>query len=116
MDTAITITESYRNGVKVITVEGHLDATNAPQLEDTFEKTNQKEDSKKILLDFEGLVYISSAGLRVLLTASKQFSEREISFSICSLCPDVKQIFDISGFTSIFSIYESNDEALQNLS
>ena len=63
-------------------------------------------------MNFEKLDYISSAGLRVLLTAAKQLKRVDGELRICSLNEVVAEVFDISGFTTIFKVFRSESEAL----
>ncbi len=66
----------------------------------------------RFLVNFEKLDYISSAGLRVLLTAAKQLKGTDGELRICSLNEVVREVFDISGFTTIFKVFGSESEAL----
>ena len=63
-------------------------------------------------MNFEKLDYISSAGLRVLLAAAKQLKGIDGELRICSLNEVVREVFDISGFTTIFKVFGSESEAL----
>ena len=65
-----------------------------------------------LLLDFERVSYISSAGLRIGLVMAKQFNEPGKQFGICSLSDPVREIIVASGFDEIIPIYESRDAAI----
>ncbi len=65
-------------------------------------------------MNFEKLHYISSAGLRVLLAAAKQLKTADGELRICDLNEVVKEVFDISGFSTIFKIFENETEALDS--
>lgn len=103
-------TESVNN-ITVVSLKGRLDINTHGQLE-TELNTLAGKGTAKVLVDAQGLEYISSAGLRVLLAAAKQFRKLNGSIGLSALSPTVKQVFEISGFTSIFPIYGSKDEAL----
>ncbi|HII98310.1 MAG TPA: STAS domain-containing protein, partial [Methanoregula sp.] len=73
----------------------------------------QIEDQKRqILLNFAGVTYISSGGLRVLLATAKKLKNPGDKFGLCCLAPEVLKILKLAGFTSIFAIYPSEGEAL----
>ena len=97
--------------VTVVSFEGHLDTNTAPdaqtQLDGLIEggKTN-------ILVDFSDLDYISSAGLRVLLITAKRLGSSGGSLRLCSLNETVREVFDMSGFSTIFSVLGDRAEAL----
>lgn len=98
-------------GIK-ITVEGRIDTNNYNQFENEINKILE-EDVKAIYLDCNKLNYISSSGLRVFLTVQKRMMSTNGKFLLYAMQPSIKEIFDISGFSSIFSIYQTEQEALQ---
>lgn len=65
----------------------------------------------KLLLDCSDLTYISSSGLRVFLVAQKKILATGGILRICCLKPEIKDIFDISGFSIIFSIFSDVEKA-----
>jgi anti-sigma B factor antagonist len=73
-------------------------------------------DKVALLLDFSGVEYISSVGLRVLMAAAKQARAQESSIAIASLQPIVAEIFGISRFDRILDVYPSVADALAQLS
>ncbi len=100
------------NEVKVLAFEGSLDTQTSP---DALTQLTQLIDGgdKKILVNFENLHYISSGGLRVLLAAAKQLRTTHGELRICSLNEVVKEVFDISGFATIFKVFGSESQALK---
>ncbi len=98
--------------VSVVSLNGRLDAGTSGDLEKELVSLIQAKASK-VLVDCRELEYISSAGLRVLLAAAKQFKKEGGKITLCSLTPNVKQVFEISGFTSIFSLYGTREEAIK---
>ncbi len=100
------------NEVKVLAFEGSLDTQTSPDAQTQLTQLIDGGD-KKILVNFEKLHYISSSGLRVLLAAAKQLKTADGELRICSLNEVVKEIFDISSFTTIFKVFGSDSEALE---
>ena len=105
-------TQNTDDGI-LIQVEGRIDTTNYNEFETTINKV-LKEDTKQIYLDCSGLNYISSSGLRILLTIQKKMMAIGGKFKLFAMQPAIKEIFDISGFSSIFAIYPDMESARQN--
>jgi anti-anti-sigma factor len=99
------------DGIQVIEFEGNLDTSTAPDAENTVHDL-LASGTDKLLINFENLNYISSAGLRVLLTTAKKMRASGGSLKICSLNATVREVFDISGFSTILSVTESEQEAI----
>jgi anti-sigma B factor antagonist len=70
------------------------------------------DGSKNMIIDFKDLDYISSAGLRVLLKATKTLKREEGQIMLCSMQDYVKEVFEIAGFDSFLPIVGTMDEAL----
>lgn len=84
-----------------VSIEGRLDTITAPQLE--AELSNSFEGVKTLVLDLTKLDYISSAGLRVLLSTQKKMNVQG-SMKIKNVNETVMEIFDVTGFTDILNI------------
>ncbi len=108
------ITQEKVNDIAVISLSGRLNVTTTAELEQVFTKLLEEKQTK-VLVECRELEYISSAGLRVLLTAAKQFKKISGEIALAGLSQNVKQVFEISGFTSIFPIYTTRDEALKSM-
>lgn len=98
------------NDIHIVAVTGSLDSTTSPEAQKSLDAV--VAGAKKVLLDFSQLDYISSAGLRVLLGAAKQLRASGGKLGMFGLNPSVREVFEISGFASILSIYPSEAEAL----
>ncbi len=101
------------NDVKVLEFEGKLDTQTSPDAQGELTRLIE-EGARKILVDFDKLDYISSAGLRVLLAAAKQLKAENGELRICGLNELVKEVFDISGFATIFKVFAGVPEALDD--
>jgi anti-sigma B factor antagonist len=99
------------NSFTVVGLSGKLDASNAGMLESKLLSILDKNETN-ILVDFQSLDYISSSGLRVLLFTAKKIKELKGRFLLCSLAPHIKEVFEIAGFTAIFKIFATRDEAI----
>ena len=68
-----------------------------------------------MIIEFKDLDYISSAGLRVILKATKALKREEGRIMLCDMQDYVKEVFEISGFTAIIPIYDSVEAALTDI-
>ena len=108
MQTNIVAGEGY----SIIQLIGKLDSDTA-EVDAVFTETMASEH---VLLDFSKLKYISSAGLRILLLAAKKVQQAQGKLILYSLQPNVREIFDLSGFTSMFTICADKASALLQIS
>lgn len=99
------------NGIKVLGFTGNLDTNTAPEAEAQINDLLET-GADKILINFENLNYISSAGLRVLLATAKKMMASQGQVKICSLNKTVQEVFDISGFSTILSLEVDEATAL----
>lgn len=97
----MTITKTTNGSALVVAVEGRLDTMTAPELEKAL---NEALDGVTALtLDFEKLVYISSAGLRVLLSAQKKMNKQG-EMKLIHVNETIMEIFEVTGFSDILTI------------
>lgn len=105
------IIEKRLNEIIIFKLNGNLNSNTSPELEDKiFEAI--KNDSKNMILDFEDLDYISSAGLRVIMKTAKNLKQSEGMIVLCSMQDYVKEVFEIAGFDAYLPIVSTMDDAL----
>jgi anti-anti-sigma factor len=107
MNVNVFVSEEYT----LVSVEGRVDTTNALEFEKPLTEIING-GCKKLILDCSGLNYISSSGLRIFLVVQKKMTALKGHFILCGLQPSIMEIFDISGFSSIFSIHPDKDSAI----
>ncbi len=111
------MTHRRMNRVDLLEVAGRVDAATAPQLKHQIE-TLFNEGRYRIVLDLANLEYISSPGLRVLIEARKRARDWKLTdleggdIRIANLPPRIKEVFDLTGFTSLFELYNDTVEAV----
>lgn len=98
--TEVTITKTLENKKAILSVEGWLDTNSAPELGREIEALS---DIESLILDFDKLEYISSAGLRILLSTQK-IMNKQGSMVIKNVNEDVMDIFNITGFADFLTI------------
>ena len=96
----MTINKALNGSELVMSLSGRLDTTTAPQLDDEIKGLDGVE---KLIFDFKGLEYISSAGLRVLLSAQK-IMNKQGSMIIKNVSEEISEIFEVTGFVDILTI------------
>ena len=103
--------------VVVITVSGRVDHANADQFRAALwpHLASCTGGGDRLVLDLSGLEYISSAGLRVLMLASRDVKSRDGRLVVCGLQPIVKEIFEISRFNIVFNVLPDRTAALAEL-
>ena len=96
----MTVTKELSNGSLTVTLEGRLDTITAPELE---RETTDLNGVKHLVLDFDKIDYISSAGLRVLLALQKRMAYQG-DMVVRRVQPMVMEVLDMSGFVDILTI------------
>jgi anti-anti-sigma factor len=99
----------------IIAIPGRFDANNATDIESEI-KTLLAGKPEKIVLDFSATDYIASAGLRVLLVITRDQMKAGGRVVLAGIRPQVFKVFDMAGFTSIFTICATKDEAIRKIS
>lgn len=109
-------TSVRENGdISIINLKGFLDAHTAPTLENNF--TQLINDSKyKIVVNFEDLAYISSAGLGVFMAYIESIRDNKGDIKLTNMSDKVFNIFDLLGFPLLYEIYKNEDEAIKKFS
>jgi len=102
------------NDIVVISLEGKLDSTTAPEAEASINVYIEKK-VPRMVVSLKETSYVSSAGLRVFLATAKRMTAAGCAVKFC--CPNdiVKEILDISGFSAILDVKPSQEEALNEL-
>ena len=98
----------------ILSIHGHFNAGDAQEFERIF---NQHLDTgeRHFVLNLAELIYINSAGLCSILAAAKKIKERDGNMVVCALQGAALKVFEISGFTALFSIYPTEAAALKQV-
>lgn len=104
----------WKDEVLVAKADGRIDGTNAQEFQKELE-TGVDTNARVVILDLEHISYISSAGLRVILLTAKSLLKKNAKFAVCSLSAQIREVFEISGFDKIISVYASQAEAIAAL-
>ena len=108
------LTSENVGGAVIVKAVGRVDGANARDFHEGLE-ASIGADGESMVLDFEGLSYISSAGLRVVLLVAKTLQQKSAKLAVCSLSDSIREVFEISGFDKIVPVYPDTGEAVQGL-
>lgn len=100
------------NDFSVLIIEGRIDTTTSAAMEADIDELFSGGE-KNFIFECGGLNYISSSGLRVFLVAQKKTISLKGKLHLCNLQPTIREIFVISGFSTIFRIFDTLEEALE---
>lgn len=101
------------DGVAVVSIQGSVDAMTAGEVGSFFEGIREKRNNR-IVVDLGEVDFVSSAGLRVIMSASKNVRQMEGDLRLAAAQPGVERMLKISGFTNILKSYSNADEAVQS--
>ncbi|HSM88775.1 MAG TPA: STAS domain-containing protein [Desulfobacterales bacterium] len=108
------IIEEKRGPLSTFKLQGRLDSNTSV----VFEKRifdAMSDGTKNVIIDFKELDYISSAGLRVILKATKALKREDGMIRLCAMQDYVKEVFEIAGFDSFLTIVPTLDDALKGM-
>jgi anti-anti-sigma factor len=108
---AIDIQQEQQGNVRILALRGRLDTETAADVELALQDLVAGGE-RHFLIDMAGIGYVSSAGLRVLLALAKQLDGGKGTLRICGLNTSVRQVFDVAGFSKLFSIFADRTAAL----
>ncbi|MES0490166.1 MAG: STAS domain-containing protein [Leptospirales bacterium] len=94
---------------------GRLDVAVSAELEEQLLQAVETNGLDGLILNMENVEYMSSSGFRVAIALLRKLSDKGGSLRICSLKPAVKRIFDVIELTSLFEIFDSEEEAVASL-
>ena len=107
--------EKKQNGICILTLKGRLDANTAEEFRAKILRIIE-DGSHNVVLDCEGLDYISSAGLRVVLEAVKRAKQSQGKIVLCSLQPYIQEVFEVSKFDAFLPLALTLTDALKEFS
>ena len=104
-----------KDGVVIGRIEGRIDSANTAEFERVLE-SGLNPTAKTVVMDFEKVAFMSSAGLRVVLMLAKQLRKRGAQAAVCSLPGAIREVFSVSGVDRILPTHGSETQAIDALS
>ncbi len=111
----IEISVEQTGDIDVITINGRVDSRTAPELGDCLSRQID-QGSAYLVINFSSVDYMSSAGLRELVSALKRVKSIGGDIRLCCVPPRVNEVFELSGLSSIFYVFEDQSSALESFS
>jgi anti-sigma B factor antagonist len=108
----VDIVEEIQDGISIYRLKGRLDSSTSQGLEEKLFQAIS-DGSKRMIVDFKDLNYISSDGIRVILIATKAIKRKEGQIMFCCMRDYVKEVFEIAGLGSLLPVVATIDDALK---
>lgn len=112
MTQAVAVKQERKGSVLVLRISGRLDALSSEETERIVSKLIANGEHR-VLFDFTGVDYLSSAGMRMLLAAYKKLKVVSGQMAVCSVGDGVMDILKMSGFDEILNVYSQEEDALK---
>ena len=109
----LAIMDIKKGEVCVLKICWKLDVNTSPLLEAKFSALLESGE-KDFILDFSEVVYISSSGLRAVLMGAKKSAAAGGKTVLCALKPQIIEVFNVAGFTPLFSLFATEEDALES--
>jgi anti-sigma B factor antagonist len=103
-----------KGGVRILRLAGSLDTNATPEVESQLMRIAD-ESPRRILVDLVDVDFVSSVGFRAFLLAARKIGPAGGTLSICGPNEAVRDAFDMSGFSKLFKVFETEQEALSDL-
>lgn len=107
----ISVRTTDDKAVTTVGLKGRLDVKTSKSLEDQLLQL-VGDGSRRLVMDLSELAYISSAGLRVFILVAKRLKQVDGRVVVCALPRPIQDIFEVAGFSTLFSIYPTRDAAI----
>lgn len=112
MEGTVDVKEELKGDVLILHIRGRLDAISSPAAEKrVFDSINSGQH--KLLLDFSGVTYLSSAGMRMLLSTTKKLKTLSGKLCVCQITSNVMDVLKMSGFDHVLELFQTEEEALR---
>ena len=112
--TALKIAELRTGQFCIVALSGRIDSTNSNDLMNHLSRLILSGE-KWILVDFEAVLYLTSAAFRVLLVATQEAERNVARLAFCFLTGHVRELFEIGGLLDLFTIHPSREDALAHV-
>lgn len=109
MDLGLDVTE--RDGCAVLAVAGEVDVATVPRLREQLHGL-VAQGSNRIIVDLDGVDFLDSTGLGVLVGALKRVRSNDGELSLVCTQPRIRKVFEVTGLTKVFSLFDSVDDAV----
>lgn len=107
------VKEEQKGDILILRIRGRIDAVSSPTIEKRiFDSIEAGQE--RLLLDFAGVTYLSSAGLRMLLSTTKKIRSLPGKVHVCNMVDNVLDVFKMSGFDHVLDLFQTEEDALRH--
>jgi anti-sigma B factor antagonist len=107
------VTSKTKGEAIVIYLNGELTTTNSPEAQTEINEVLKSAKCKLVVINVEKVDFIASTGLRIILALGKKLEESGTELVVCSANPTNKSVFKMAGFSRLFKIFDTEEEALK---
>ncbi len=108
------VTSKSSENAIIIYVDGDLTTNSSPEVEAEINEILEAAVNN-VVINVERVNFIASTGLRIILALGKRLDGEGLKLSVCSMNPSTKSVFEMSGFSKLFPIFDTEEDALQSL-
>ena len=107
------VTSKTKGEATVIYLNGELTTTNSPETQTEINEVLKSAKCKLVVINVEKVDFIASTGVRIILALGKKLEESGTKLVVCSANPTNKSVFKMAGFSRLFKIFDTEEEALK---
>ncbi|NMB33344.1 MAG: STAS domain-containing protein [Clostridium sp.] len=102
-------------GINVVKLTGQIRISTQNEFKDLLDDVAKENEGKTAVISLDGVVYMNSAGLGIMIDTYKKFKEKKGRMVLCNLTPDISKLFEVTRLNRFLEIYDSEKEALSSL-
>ncbi len=102
-------------GINVVKLTGQIRISTQNEFKDLLDDVAKENEGKTAVISLDGVVYMNSAGLGIIIDTYKKFKEKKGRMVLCNLTPDISKLFEVTRLNRFLEIYDSEKEALSSL-
>lgn len=103
-------------GIKIVKLTGQIRISTQNEFKDVLDKLVKEDGSNTVVISMDGVIYMNSAGLGIIIDTYKKFKENKGRLILCNLMPEISKLFEVTRINKFIEIYNSESEALSKIS
>lgn len=103
------------NGVKIIRLAGQVRISTQNEFKDLLDNLVRENEGKTVIMNMDGVIYMNSAGLGIMIDTYKKFKEMKGRMVLCNLLPDIMKLFEVTKLNRFIEIYKNESEAMSKI-
>jgi anti-anti-sigma factor len=100
------------NGIKIVRLTGQVRISTQNEFKDILDNLVSESEGKSVIINMDGIVYMNSIGLGLIIDTYKKFKEMKGRFVLCNLLPDISNLFEVTKLNRFIEIYKNENEAM----